>query len=67
MSAWRPHLAAAAGLFRRDLTVYLSYRWRLGPSTSAAFSLAVFYYISRLVRVEAFTLPEAYSPTRRWG
>lgn len=61
MSAWRPHLAAAAGIFRRDLTVYLSYRWRLGAQyVGVLFSLAVFYYISRLVRVEAFTSPAAY-------
>ena len=61
MSAWRPQLAAAAGIFRRDLTVYLSYRWRLGAQyVGVLFSLAVFYYISRLVRVEAFASPADY-------
>lgn len=61
MSALRPQAAAAAGLFRRDLTVYLSYRWRLGAQyIGVLFSLAVFYYISRLVRVDAFPTPQTY-------
>ncbi len=61
MSALRPQAAAAAGLFRRDLTVYLSYRWRLGAQyIGVLFSLAVFYYISRLVRVEPFPTPQTY-------
>ena len=61
MSTLRPHVAAAAGIFRRDLTVYLSYRWRMGAQyVGVLFSLAVFYYISRLVRVEAFPTPQAY-------
>lgn len=57
----RPHLDAAAGIFRRDMTVYLSYRWRLGTQyIGVLFSLAVFYYISRLVRVSAFASPDDY-------
>ena len=61
MTALRPHLAAAAGIFRRDATVYLSYRWRLGTQyLGVLFSLAVFYYISRLVRVGEFPSPDAY-------
>ena len=41
MSAWRAQLAAAAGIFQRDLTVYLSYRWRLGAQyVGVLFSLA---------------------------
>jgi ABC-2 type transport system permease protein len=56
-----PHAAAAAGIFRRDLTVYLSYRWRLGAQyVGVLFSLAVFFYISRLVRVPAFPTPQTY-------
>jgi ABC-2 type transport system permease protein len=61
MTAVRPHVAAAAGIFRRDLTVYLSYRWRLGTQyVGVLFSLAVFYYISRLVRVGEFASPDTY-------
>src|SRR6185312_10256956 len=61
MTALRPHLAAAAGIFRRDATVYLSYRWRLGTQyLGVLFSLAVFYYISRLVRVGEFPSPDTY-------
>ena len=61
MTALRPHLAAAAGIFRRDATVYLSYRWRLGTQyVGVLFTLAVFYYISRLVRVGTFPSPDTY-------
>jgi len=61
VSGLRPHLAAAAGIFRRDLTVYLSYRWRLGTQyIGVLFSLAVFYYISRLVQVGEFSSPDKY-------
>jgi ABC-2 type transport system permease protein len=57
----RPHFAAAAGIFRRDMSVYLSYRWRLGTQyIGVLFSLAVFYYISRLVHVGTFVSPDAY-------
>jgi ABC-2 type transport system permease protein len=61
MTALRPHLAAAAGIFHRDLTVYMTYRWRLGTQyVGVLFSLAVFYYISRLVRVGEFSSPDTY-------
>ena len=61
MTRLAPHAAAAAGIFRRDMTVYLSYRWRLGAQyVGVLFSLAVFFYISRLVRVPAFPTPQAY-------
>jgi ABC-type polysaccharide/polyol phosphate export permease len=43
------------------MTVYLSYRWRLGTQyLGTLFSLAVFYYISRLVRVGEFPSPDTY-------
>ena len=61
MRAFRLHLAAAAGLFRRDATVYFSYRWRLVTQyVGVLFSLAIFFYISRLVRVDAFRTPGSY-------
>jgi ABC-type polysaccharide/polyol phosphate export permease len=61
MTELRAHIAAASAIFRRDLTVYLSYRWRLGTQyVGVLFSLAVFYYISRLVRVGEFSSPDTY-------
>jgi ABC-type multidrug transport system permease subunit len=61
MTVVRLHLAAAAGLFRRDATVYFSYRWRLVTQyVGVLFSLAIFFYISRLVRVAAFPSPGSY-------
>jgi ABC-type multidrug transport system permease subunit len=61
VSALGPQLAAAAGIFRRDMTVYFSYRWRLVTQyVGMLFSLAVFYYISRLVEVGEFQSPDAY-------
>jgi ABC-2 type transport system permease protein len=57
----RLHLAAAVGLLRRDATVYLTYRWRLvTQQIGVLFSLAIFFYISRLVRVPAFPVPGSY-------
>jgi len=61
MRSFRLHLAAAAGLFRRDATVYFSYRWRLVTQhVGVLFSLAIFFYISDLVRVPAFASPGSY-------
>ena len=57
----RVYAAAASGIFRRDLTVYVTYRWRLATQyIGVLFSLAIFYYISRLVRVGQFSSPDAY-------
>jgi ABC-type polysaccharide/polyol phosphate export permease len=61
VTAVRLSLAAAGAIFRRDLTVYLSYRSRLVTQyVGVLFSLAVFYYVARLVRVPAFPSPESY-------
>lgn len=57
----RPAAAAAAAIFRRDLHVYLSYRTQaLTQFLSVLFSLALFYYISRLLRVQTFESPDKY-------
>jgi ABC-2 type transport system permease protein len=57
----RLHLSAAVALFRRDATVFASYRWRLVTQyVGVLFSLAIFFYISRLVRVDAFRSPGSY-------
>jgi ABC-2 type transport system permease protein len=57
----RLHLSAAMALFRRDAIVFASYRWRLVTQyVGVLFSLAIFFYISRLVRVDAFPEPGSY-------
>ncbi|MGH2852754.1 MAG: ABC transporter permease [Solirubrobacteraceae bacterium] len=58
--------AIAAGhaflaVMRRDLHVYLSYRTRLVSQVlTSVFSLALFYYVSRLVHVKGFGSPGNY-------
>jgi len=52
---------AALGLLKRDARVFVSYRLRfLSQILGALFSVALFYYISRLVRVGTFRAPGAY-------
>jgi ABC-2 type transport system permease protein len=52
LSSGRAFLA----IMRRDLDVYLSYRTRLvSQLLTAVFSLALFYYVSRLVHVSGFS------------
>jgi ABC-2 type transport system permease protein len=52
--------AAIAGVFRRDLALYLSYRTSVFTQIfSALFSVTLFYYMSRLVTVGSFS-PERY-------
>jgi ABC-2 type transport system permease protein len=54
-------LDAAAAVFWRDVLVFKTYRWRLvTENLGIVFSLALFYYLSRLVRVSAFESPDAY-------
>jgi ABC-2 type transport system permease protein len=53
--------SAALGIIRRDAAVFLSYRLRFVSHVgSTLFTLLVFYYISRLVRVEMFPSPDDY-------
>lgn len=57
----RSYLGAAGAVFRRDLTVFLSYRIRFVTTLlSSVFSITLFYYLSRLVRVERFPTPDDY-------
>jgi ABC-2 type transport system permease protein len=57
LTAGRAFLA----IMRRDLYVYLSYRTRLVSQVfTAIFSLALFYYISRLVHLRGFSSPDSY-------
>src|SRR5262249_13396720 len=51
----------ANAMFRRDLSVFLSYRGRLLMRlTTGCVSVALFYYISRLVSVPQFVSPDDY-------
>jgi ABC-2 type transport system permease protein len=55
------NLYAFGAVIRRDFHVYLSYRTRLvSQILTSVFSLTLFYYVSRLVRVEGFTTPDRY-------
>jgi ABC-2 type transport system permease protein len=51
----------AFAVMRRDFQTALSYRFRfVSGILTAFFSLTLFYYVSRLVRVEQFASPDAY-------
>jgi ABC-2 type transport system permease protein len=52
---------AVVEVVRRDVLVFLTYRMRLVSQILSIFlSLALFYYISRLVTVESFGTPDDY-------
>ncbi len=54
-------LRAFGAVLRRDLTIYLSYRTRLVSQVlTSLFSLTLFYYVSRLVRLSGFPTPDSY-------
>jgi ABC-2 type transport system permease protein len=53
--------SAAAGIVRRDVAIFLSYRTRFVTQLAASFfSLFVLYYVSRLVGARAFRTPDEY-------
>jgi ABC-2 type transport system permease protein len=53
--------SAALGILQRDAAVFASYRLRFVAQIAATlFTLLLFYYISRLVRVEMFPSPDDY-------
>ncbi len=55
------YASAAGEVVRRDALVYFSYGGRLfSQILSGFFTLALFYYISRLVAVQSFGSPDAY-------
>ena len=61
MSGVTAAATAGAAVLRRDLMMMLSYRARVVTQLiSVFFSLTLFYYISRLVRVESFVTPDDY-------
>lgn len=52
---------AVAAMFQRDLRLYFSYRSRvLSQILQTVFSLTLFYYVSRLVRVPEFGTSDRY-------
>lgn len=60
MSA-RAWIDAGGAVVKRDALRYLSYRTALvGQLLGILFSLVLFYYVSRLVQVEAFASPDDY-------
>jgi ABC-2 type transport system permease protein len=61
VSATRSYLEGAAGVLHRDATIFISYRFRLVSQLfTVVFSITLFYYLSRIISVEAFPSPNAY-------
>lgn len=61
MSVSATYGAAALGVVQRDLRMFASYRGRFVTRVVTIFlSLALFYYVSRLVHVSTFSSPERY-------
>jgi ABC-2 type transport system permease protein len=61
MTVAAAYASAALEVLRRDFLVFISYRARLLSQILAIFlTLALFYYISRLVTVSSFGSPDAY-------
>jgi ABC-2 type transport system permease protein len=55
------HLAAAHAIFRRDLRIFFSYRSMMySQAFAAASSIAIFYYLSRLLSVRSFESTDSY-------
>jgi ABC-2 type transport system permease protein len=62
VTALTASLSGANAVFRRDLAIFLSYRARLLMQFTTGFvSIALFYYISRLVSVGGFTSDEYFA------
>jgi ABC-2 type transport system permease protein len=61
MSPATSYIDAALAIVRRDAAIFLSYRMRLiSQLFTTVFSLTLFYYLSRIISVEAFASPDAY-------
>jgi ABC-2 type transport system permease protein len=61
VSSLRLSWSAFMAMIHRDMRVYLSYRTRLfSQILTSVFSLTLFYYVSRLVRVNGFASPDSY-------
>ena len=61
MSAVAADLRAAAAVIRRDWLIAYSYRMRfVSHILSIFFTLTIFHFVSRLVRISTFSTPESY-------
>lgn len=61
MSTATAYATAALAVFERDLRVYVTYRNRLiAEVVSILFTITIFYYVSRLVKVQQFPTPADY-------
>jgi ABC-2 type transport system permease protein len=61
MSTAATYMTGAFAILRRDWLLWISYRTRaVSILLTSLFGLALFYYISKLVRVEQFPTPESY-------
>ncbi len=61
MSTTAQVVAAVLGVVLRDAALFLSYRGRfLSQTLAVLFSVALFYYLSRLIRTPVFPTPGAY-------
>jgi ABC-2 type transport system permease protein len=61
VSIARSYLEGVLGVIHRDATIFISYRFRLVSQLfTVVFSLTLFYYLSRIISVEAFPSPNAY-------
>jgi ABC-2 type transport system permease protein len=57
----RRWIDASVGIVKRDAAIRLTYRGSfISENVSVVFTLAVFYFISKLVHVTPFTTPSAY-------
>lgn len=61
MSTARLYLEAAIAVVRRDATIFATYRLRpVSQVFTVIFSLTLFYYLSRIISVDAFASPNDY-------
>lgn len=61
MSAVAGYGRAALAILERDLRIFLTYRNRvIAEFASIVFSITIFYYVARMVRVEQFPSPDDY-------
>jgi ABC-2 type transport system permease protein len=61
VSVARCYLDACLAVFIRDARMFMSYRTAaVGQVLSIVFSLVLFYYVSRLISVDAFPSPDSY-------
>lgn len=61
MSVARGYFGATVAILRRDMFIYLSYRSRvITQNLSVIFTLALYYYLAKLIHVPTFPTPADY-------